>query len=164
MADSDSGPTTFPIDESNVLIWNDRTNLEGLLFQGIAYGVHAVVFVCAINGLFSKWPPTKKNWILAAYAFLMFSLGTFMVGANAQVCVSMFVDNRNFIAGPSEWIAENYAMTANAFGNAVYIIANFFADTLLLYRVYVVWNKNPLVMVFPTLLFCASTGKFINFR
>jgi hypothetical protein len=162
MAAYPSNAMTFPTTESRLMIWNDRTNLEGLLLQGIAYGVHLVVFVCTLQGLFFCRRfnvSTGKACFLAAYTLFMFMIGTFMVGANAQVCVSMFVDNRDFIAGPSAWIAANFSITANTFGDIAYILGNFAADALLLYRTLVVWNKNVYVLVGPLLLFLASTGE-----
>jgi hypothetical protein len=166
MAGYPSNATTFPTTESRLMIWNDRTNLEGLLLQGIAYGVHLVVFVCTLQGLFFCRRfnvSTGKACFLAAYTFFMFMIGTFMVGANAQVCVSMFVDNRDFIAGPSAWIAANFSITANTFGDIAYILGNFAADALLLYRMFVLWDKNVYVLVGPLLLFLASTGELRSF-
>jgi hypothetical protein len=166
MAGYPSNATTFPTMESSLMIWNDRTNLEGLLLQGIAYGVHLVVFVCTLQGLYFSRRfniLTSKACFLAVYTFFMFMIGTFMVGANAQVCVSMFVDNRDFIAGPSAWIAANFSITANTFGDIAYILGNFAADALLLYRMFVVWDKNVYVLVGPLLLFLASTGELRYF-
>lgn len=165
MADS-SNATTFPTNEPRLLLWDDRTNLEGLLLQGIVYGIHAVVFVGAMNGLlFSRRARSSalKTWLLALYTFFMFAIGTFMVGANTQVCISMFVDNRSFIAGPSAWIADNFSLTANTFGNIAYVLGLFAADALLLYRTFIVWNKNVCVMIGPGLLFLASSSSFSSF-
>jgi hypothetical protein len=169
MADSSSNATatTFPTDEPSLSLWNDRTNLEGLLLQGIVYGIHVIVFVAAMNGLLFSHRGARssalKRWLLAAYTFFMFAIGTFMVGANMQVCVSMFVDNRNFIEGPSAWIAANFSLTANTFGNVAYVLGLFAADALLLYRAFIVWNKNVYVMIGPGLLFLASSSAYSPF-
>jgi hypothetical protein len=56
---------------------------------------------------------------------------TFMLGANINVCVEMFVNNRTYDGGPSAWIQDNYSMVANQFGNAAFVVGNFLADSVL---------------------------------
>ena len=43
----------------------------------------------------------------------------------------MFVENRMYPSGPSMFLNDHYDDPINVLGNAGYIIANFFADALL---------------------------------
>ena len=59
----------------------------------------------------------------------MFVTGTVNFACNTRVTQLMFIDNRGFPGGPMAWFFANYPM--NTAGNAGYVVANFFADALL---------------------------------
>ena len=58
-------------------------------------------------------------------------MGTVNLACNTRMTQLMFIDNRAFPGGPNAWFNANYSNGVNTAGNASYIIANFFADSLL---------------------------------
>ena len=78
---------------------------------------------------------TANSWWLVAFIFIMFATGTLNFACNTRMTQLMFINKRAFPGGPMAWFFTNYAITVNTAGNSAYIIANFFADALLVSRV-----------------------------
>ena len=74
---------------------------------------------------------SKNSWFLVAFVLVMFVTGTVNFACNTRMTQLMFINNRGFPGGPMAWFFTNYAMDTNTAGNAGYVIANFFADALL---------------------------------
>ncbi|KAI0749659.1 hypothetical protein C8Q80DRAFT_1101643 [Daedaleopsis nitida] len=137
----------------------ERSSLDGAVIGGIAYGVHVAVFAECLWRIYPRSfkRGTANDWYLVAFTIIMFAMGTLNFACNTRMTELMFIDNRAFPGGPMAWFITNYADGVNTAGNAGYIIANFFADGLLLWRCYVVWN-TVWILVFPLLVFMASTA------
>jgi len=74
-----------------------------------------------------------------------------------------YIDNREFPGvagalppGPIGWSLLMYAKPLVIVPNACFIIANWMADGLLMYRCYVIYNMQRWVMIFPIVLYLAS--------
>jgi hypothetical protein len=66
--------------EPALMLSNDRTNLEGLALQGIAYGAHLLVFCLAAAALLRPGAMVthaspRRRAALLLYIFVMFSIG-----------------------------------------------------------------------------------------
>jgi len=125
---------------------------------GVAYGLHLAVF--SISLFFVLKAPTmgKTSWLFALLLFGFFALGTIQLAAQVKFGELVWIDYRNFPGGPVAWYKGHYDNVFNTLEFAGFISANFLADAVLLYRMFVVWDRNLVVMVFPLLAFTASTS------
>ncbi|KAI9066255.1 hypothetical protein FKP32DRAFT_1674001 [Trametes sanguinea] len=154
-----------PPGESPADLWLERSNLVGAVLGGVAYGIHVAVFAECLYRI-PPWPKSSRrrdpsrSWFLFAYVFVLFLMGTLNLAGNTKMTQLMFIDNRAYPGGPSAWFFDNYDNPNNTAGNASYIIANFFADGLLLWRTYRVWNSIWIIL-FPFIVFLGSTAMSI---
>ncbi|KAI0649022.1 hypothetical protein C8Q79DRAFT_1007597 [Trametes meyenii] len=156
-----------PPGESPSDLWLERSNLVGAVLGGVAYGVHVAV---AANCLYvitpwrrrpsGKQPSSMRSTFLVAYVCVLFIMGTINLACNTKLAQLMFIDNRAYPGGPNAWFFANYSLSVNTAGNGSYIIANFFADGLLLWRTYVVWN-SIWIAAFPSVVYLGSTAMSI---
>ncbi|KAL1708964.1 hypothetical protein EV121DRAFT_253474 [Schizophyllum commune] len=150
-----------PSDEPPELMLADRTNFIGAILCGSAWGVLLTVAFMTVQALLASlrsnphWSRTAMP--LLAFVVIIVACGTLNFAGNTDISRRMFVENRMYPGGPSMFLNDHYDDPMNVLGNAGYIIANFFADALLLYRCYVVWAKRWWIIVIPGCVFIAST-------
>jgi len=82
-------------------------------------------------------------------------------------------------SGPLAFINEQEALSVDTIGNSAGLVITFLVDSLLvringftqeeilnsalqIYRCWIVWNSNYYVIVLPTLMLIASTGKLVS--
>ena len=95
-------------------------------------GVHVAVFAeCLYHVLHRNTNGSKRKWLLVGFIWIMFAMGTVNLARTTRMTQLMFIDNRASPGGPNAWFTANYSNGVNTAGNAAYIIANFFADSLL---------------------------------
>ncbi|KAH8104315.1 hypothetical protein DFH11DRAFT_1519658 [Phellopilus nigrolimitatus] len=153
----DSNTSFAPPGESAADLWLERSNFSGSLLGGVAYGVHLSIFVATTYWMTHARSRSKISWPFLAFACTMLALGTIQVGCNTKFDEMMFIDDRNIPGGPDAWLETMYDVPVDDLGNTAYIVANFLADGVLLYRLFVVWN-NYFVVVIPFLTYLASTA------
>ncbi|KAL1679934.1 hypothetical protein EV122DRAFT_263237 [Schizophyllum commune] len=150
-----------PSDEPPELMLADRTNFIGAILCGGAWGILLTVAFMTVQALLASlrsnphWSRTAMP--LLAFVVIIVACGTLNFAGNTDISRRMFVENRMYPGGPSMFLNDHYDDPMNVLGNAGYIIANFFADALLLYRCYVVWAKRWWIIVIPGCVFIAST-------
>ncbi|KAI4526375.1 hypothetical protein K525DRAFT_259368 [Schizophyllum commune Loenen D] len=150
-----------PSDEPPELMLADRTNFIGAILCGSAWGVLLTVTFMTVQALLASlrsnphWSRTAMP--LLAFVVIIVACGTLNFAGNTAISRRMFVENRMYPGGPSMFLDDHYDDPMNVLGNAGYIIANFFADALLLFRCYVVWAKRWWIIVIPGCVFIAST-------
>ncbi|KAI0317269.1 hypothetical protein OF83DRAFT_1244027 [Amylostereum chailletii] len=91
-----------------------------------------------------------------AYVCAMFSLGTIAIFTHLKWVQTFMIDNRNFPGGPLAYDAKFYANDLNVTGVVCYFIMNWLADGLLLYRLFIIWERKLLIVAFPLLMFLTS--------
>ncbi|KAL1688297.1 hypothetical protein GGG16DRAFT_60235 [Schizophyllum commune] len=159
---ADNAKSYTPIDEDPTLMMMDRTNFIGAVLGGGAWGVLLTVSFLTVQALIaymSSKSQASRNFAipLLAFVFLIFACGTINYAANTDISRRMFVENRLYPDGPSAYLMEHYDDKINVLGNASYVVANFLADALLLYRCYVVWAKRWWIIIIPACVYIAST-------
>jgi len=104
------------------------------------------------------WPqhPRRRNPLLALYTFVLFSLGTVFVAMNTNLEVLSFIDNREFPGGPETYSLSKYSSALAVTPNAAFILANWMADGLLLFRCKVIWDGHYWILVLPVLMYLGS--------
>jgi len=97
-------------------------------------------------------------WFFGLLLFVFLALGTIQVAAQVKFGELIWIDYRGFPGGPVAWYHGHYNNVFNTLEFAGFISANFLADAVLLYRMFVVWDRNVFVMIFPVLALMASTS------
>ncbi|KAJ7796525.1 hypothetical protein B0H14DRAFT_3157974 [Mycena olivaceomarginata] len=108
------------------------------------YGIYLVLFCICIYILLNR-PRNPGNTILLVTAIALFTLAT------VQAVINLVLG-----AADVDGIDLPYDQLVVA-TSVVYVVNNFIADGLVIYRCYVVWNNNILVTIPPTLMLIAAT-------
>jgi len=158
MSNSTVISTNYAPNESAADIFIERTNFVGAVLAGWAHGIYCVLyFMCLYYFMHGKtW--RKAPWGLIAYVTSLMTCATVFVGANTKWAEEMFIDDRNYPGGPIGFYLLDYTTQMIVLGNVAYLLLNFLSDACILYRCYLIWNFNWVVMILPTLMFLGSTA------
>ncbi|KAF8178484.1 hypothetical protein BJ912DRAFT_1063133 [Pholiota molesta] len=124
----------------------------------LLYGITLVVYSTCVYVLFQRREERLRSttWILFCTATLQFILSTIYVAFALRLLIEGFiwaVDTPEGTLG--YWI--NPSIRAQVVSKAVYITNSIVGDSVLVWRVYVVWGKNLYACVLPMLLVCGTT-------
>jgi hypothetical protein len=132
------------------------SELIGALFEAVGYGIYLMVTPRVLNVLIRKKHMGKAQRIyFLTTTVLLFVFAT----------VHIFVDlTRAMVAFTSQMSVPNYAERYfanvntgwNISKNASYTSATIVADTLLVYRTFIVWGRNYWIALVPTLILMAD--------
>ncbi|KAF8980167.1 hypothetical protein BDQ17DRAFT_1517461 [Cyathus striatus] len=150
--------------ESKQTLFVERTWLQGAIISSVAYGMVFTLFVLCFNLLVRSHARTTKDHrdrtALVAYICIMFVLGTSFIGSLAEVTQQSFIDDSEYPGGPSAYESDMYWIPISEFGNACYTLANWCADSLLVWRCFVIYRSSSLpvwlYMALPCMLLTAS--------
>ncbi|KIJ53319.1 hypothetical protein M422DRAFT_43020 [Sphaerobolus stellatus SS14] len=143
----------------------ERSLYIGNAFGLILYGVlicltfHSIFLLNASTDVSQRRVRRAYTW----YSIIVLVLIAIALMANVLMGQLMWIEHRNFpSSGPSSsggpvgyWNA-NGNIWFNIFGSAADILADFMSNALLLYRCYIVWNRNWLIITFPLLVYLAN--------
>jgi len=109
------------------------------------------------NLILSLPPSTRKGRDVYMYiGGLILALVTIVVLTDAIFLEFMWIDHRNGPGGPLGYLQANSSIWWQTLGTAANQVSNFIGDGLLMYRCFVIYNNNPLVIVFPVILYLGS--------
>ncbi|KAF9465120.1 hypothetical protein BDZ94DRAFT_1296643 [Collybia nuda] len=142
--------------EPPFMIVLEKEDFVGMHLADMLYGISALLFFQCMAQLL--WPKRgrDRNLILAGYTFLLFSLGTVFTGMNINVAILGFIENRNFPGGPEAYSSFTQSSALGVIPNAAFILSNWMADALMLWRCKVIWNGKLWVLIFPCIMYLAS--------
>ncbi|KAF4615834.1 hypothetical protein D9613_012372 [Agrocybe pediades] len=143
--------------EPNALIWMERF-LHAAVSIGDRprTGIHATIFaICTYYVVKAK----KISWPVQIYITLLFILSSANTAINIHNTQLAWIDERNYPGGPGLFIgtANVLIVKGDAAGDAAANIITFMVDSLLIYRCYIIWNSNWMVVVIPIMALIAST-------
>ncbi|KAL5526074.1 hypothetical protein ACEPAG_7412 [Sanghuangporus baumii] len=153
-----------PPGESGSDLWEERSNFAGVVLSSVAYGIHLTIYLFVLHHLV-KYPTQRAgassvrariSWGLVAYITWNFILGTFGIAAESKFNEMTFIDDRNFPGGPNGFVSAEYGNFINIFGTVAYVILNWFADGLVIYRFWLIYNFNYWIALIPCLLLLGS--------
>jgi len=151
-----------PTGETAAELWVERSNFDGNLITGVGYGVLFTISVQTLT-LFLKLPRAKVPWSLVAYVFAMWTLATVGLAGTAKFNQMVFVDDRDFPGGPNAFTGAFYSTWVNMLSFAAYIVMNWMASALVLWRFTMFWGNNLWLSLFPGLMFLGSIASSILF-
>ncbi|KAG7097043.1 hypothetical protein E1B28_004434 [Marasmius oreades] len=130
----------------------EHYDFAGIQLSEILYGITIVLFFRCMLALLRPRNGRKPSYLLALYTFVLFGLGTIFTALNGRLLQLSFIDNRAFEGGPEAYWLSIYSTSMPLTANTVFIIANWLADGLLLFRCKVVWQEKYWILAFPVLL------------
>jgi len=129
-----------------------------VVIVGMAYGVHATLFFTCLLAL---WAQRKQKpryvAVFLTYICLHFVLGTLGIIGDTRRNEMMFVDDRAYPGGPiGAYKKLVFRFPIPYMGEVVYFLTAWLQDFLLIYRCFLFYGNNLLVIVVPTLLCVVS--------
>ncbi|KZV85551.1 hypothetical protein EXIGLDRAFT_254144 [Exidia glandulosa HHB12029] len=155
--DATNSTSYAPPGEGPAELFIERTNFNGVTIGTFLYGVHFTLFLIALHYFLSGKQWNRVQWGMVTYVVLLFSAASVYTGSNIKWGEQMFIDDRNYPGGPLGFYFNAFNTPMIILGNSAFIVTNFLADSLVLYRTWIVWQRNFLVLAFPLLIFAGST-------
>jgi hypothetical protein len=116
----------------------------GTVLEGVFYGVYCVIFTQYIN-ITNKRGTSRLKYPL----IILFALCTCFISAdfaNEFIIIFRFTSQRGQLASSSLTVATD----------ALYCFIDFISQGILIYRCWVMWDRNPLFIVVPSILAITS--------
>ncbi|KAF8522869.1 hypothetical protein JB92DRAFT_2886584 [Gautieria morchelliformis] len=147
-------------------LWLERSRFNGMLLGSVSYGMFLTLTIEATLALLrqrrkKRTPLKSTSTALLGYLAITFALATIGFGGNAKYTQMIWIDLRDASGGPPLLIQLELDHWINRMALASYYIMEEIMDVLLLYRCFVIWNKNPIVIIFMTTLFLATVAMAI---
>lgn len=125
-----------PTDESSADLFADSLNLVATTtIEGTAYGIMFTLYIICVHFLRRKLGNRKdkdsRTWFFLVYTSCMFILGTLYTVSSARTIQLAYVNHRLFDAGPAAYDILIFSEPINILGIVSYVIANWFADALI---------------------------------
>ncbi|KAF5342598.1 hypothetical protein D9611_002007 [Ephemerocybe angulata] len=135
-------------------LWMERSNLIGLVIAAAAWGVLFTIFVqCIVQLRKTGSSRERHSWALMAYSCLLFTFATLGFVGNTRFIQMTYIDYRNYPGGPNAFGFEQYTLPINMLGLVCYVMMNWFADGLMLYRFMVIYQYKFVLLVLPALIY-----------
>jgi len=152
------------------LYFAEKANFAGILIGGILYGVVIVLFFQCMGVLLSSSYRTRGGvrWGLVVYTTVTFSFVTIFTALNLDIQSISYIDDREFPGndalppGPLGYQYLIYSKPISIAANLMFLLNNWLADGLLLYRCYIFYAKKFWVVAFPCLVYLASLAMGIT--
>ncbi|KAF9533546.1 hypothetical protein CPB83DRAFT_480564 [Crepidotus variabilis] len=131
----------------------DQANLVALWVEAILYGAFLILFGASIYVLLFLKRASWLNKMMALVSVLMFALITAHIVCDVVRAMRAFTQSSNAmdfygdIAEPSEWAKT-----------IIYTLLSLLGDAMVVFRCWIVWGGNPLVMVIPCTLLLLSVA------
>ncbi|EJD46594.1 hypothetical protein AURDEDRAFT_164417 [Auricularia subglabra TFB-10046 SS5] len=146
-----------PANETAADIWYEVCNLDGAMVVAVAYGVHATLFFCCLGAL---WEQRKKlplqTYAYIVYICLQFAFGTIAFACNARFNEMLFITDRDYPGGPNAFFVDFQSHWAVYVGYVFYICMAWLQDILLIWRLFIFWERKHYMLVVPGSLFIVS--------
>ncbi|KDR85985.1 hypothetical protein GALMADRAFT_52215 [Galerina marginata CBS 339.88] len=130
----------------------------GNYMSGILYGVELVMYFMTLQGLFRKGNhnSAKGRRFFAIYSTILLLLLTIDISVNAVWGEQMWITFRDGPGGVPGFIVTQSSVWYQTLGSTSVVAMIFMGDALLLYRLFVIYGSNYLVIAFPALAYLAA--------
>ncbi|KAF8056577.1 hypothetical protein FPV67DRAFT_642566 [Lyophyllum atratum] len=136
----------------------ERSCFHGTLIATLAYGALLMLYTQLTQVLLSRPKRGRMYWAIVFYSSILFCLATLAVAGMLKYAELTFVDNREYPGGPLAYYSSHLSNHIHTMGQICTTLVPWIGDILMLYRLYVVWNANRLIVVFPALLYVSRVA------
>ncbi|KZV92307.1 hypothetical protein EXIGLDRAFT_675324, partial [Exidia glandulosa HHB12029] len=121
-------------------------------------GMHVLLFARCVYAMTRNWTNMANYQWTLPFIVGLFITGTLNVSFGIKYSEMIWIDQRNFPGGPNAYVASSFSDPINVACSAGYVVGTFLADGFVLWRCFVIWNRNYVVLVFPTLMYLGSVA------
>ncbi|OCH85074.1 hypothetical protein OBBRIDRAFT_785392 [Obba rivulosa] len=126
--------------------------------SGILYGVELSLYYMTVYSVF-KMPRSerrKSDRFFVIYSTALLILLTIDISTNAVWGQQMWITFRGRPGGVPAFIAREESVWYETLGTAASIVLIFLGDALLVFRCYVIWSSNFLIILLPTIIYLVN--------
>ncbi|KAG5725222.1 hypothetical protein E4T56_gene10131 [Termitomyces sp. T112] len=139
----------------------DRSLFNGLLVSTLAYGALIMLYSQLTQVLFFRPKRGKMYGAIVIYSTLLFCLATIAMAGALKFAETIFIDHRTDPEGPHNFWNGHLTDKYHILSQVCVTLLPWIGDIMMLYRLYVVWNSNRLIIVFPSLLYISRVAMSI---
>ncbi|KAJ3476308.1 hypothetical protein NLI96_g11250 [Meripilus lineatus] len=148
-----------PPGETAAELWLERSYFVGGFLAAVAYGIHCSIFGACAYFLLHDTNPQKRseNYKLLCFVSFIWAVATINLGTGIKWNQMMWIDDRNYPGGPLGFLFGEFSLPVNTLGSTSYVVNNCLTDLMVLYRCFVIWGNNYLIVLIPFLAIVTST-------
>ncbi|KAH6899457.1 hypothetical protein BKA70DRAFT_1115407 [Coprinopsis sp. MPI-PUGE-AT-0042] len=146
---------------SDVDLLTERSNLNGLIIAGVAYGMVFTLFAQCVAMIASGSRHWKARWVMY-YTIALFVAATIGFAGNTLFVQMTYIDYRNIPGGPNMFTLTYFGHPVNMVANCAYVFISWIADGLLLYRFAVICKFTVLSMALPAAVYLSIIAMSIS--
>lgn len=128
---------SYTPDESAAQLFAEQAWLAGALITGTGYGIVMALFWLCFRALWNrlkcKDPSRGRNLFFLLYVCAQFVFGSLFLASNSKFTQLAFINYRGFPGGPSAYEQQMFSIGVDEIGNVSYVLANWLADSLLVW-------------------------------
>ncbi|KAI0336217.1 hypothetical protein GY45DRAFT_1316329 [Cubamyces sp. BRFM 1775] len=133
-----------------------ESKLVSIFVQSILYGNYVTLFVVTTRALLKRRSAGQAMWNkMMLVSALIFVIATMHIATNFSRIILAFIVHADAPGGPAAFFNELSNFT-QMFGSTLYVLQTLLGDAMVLYRCYLVWERQWIVVVFPCILLMGS--------
>ncbi|KZP26918.1 hypothetical protein FIBSPDRAFT_1040419 [Athelia psychrophila] len=138
-------------------LWAERSIFIGKALACVPYGMLVLLYLqCADALLHKKHVAHARKYALFAYSSFILVLATLAIGLAIRWGEMVFVDDRNYPGGPAIFYNAFDSYWVPIASNSCFVVLNLAANAMLIYRYFVIWQRNWWCLVAPGLTFLTA--------
>ncbi|EJD43614.1 hypothetical protein AURDEDRAFT_152478 [Auricularia subglabra TFB-10046 SS5] len=136
-----------------------RQSFAAAIVACVGYGLYVVLAGISIHFLLQRKVRARGQWVLLCYTvtMLLVSIVYFVCG-----CKWSEVEFVEGVASPAEFASLLSSSVLSVTKNTATVVNIFLADSLILYRTWIIWNRNHLCMLVPCIVYLGSIASGIG--
>ncbi|KAJ3526251.1 hypothetical protein NM688_g8282 [Phlebia brevispora] len=134
-----------------------KAELIGTCMEMIGYGAYLIIFIECVRVLYKKYQRGRSAGYLWIVAGTIFCLCTSHLIIDIVRIMAAFTGNMGTPNAPAAYYGDVNSPLDVA-KTAVYCTVTLISDALIVYRLFLVWNRNYFIAVVPALAFFADIG------
>ncbi|KAI0349771.1 hypothetical protein OH77DRAFT_1166748 [Trametes cingulata] len=123
--------------------------------NAILYGVELTLYFMTLRQVAQTRRRTKQDKFLVVFSTALLVLNTIYWTTQSYFGQQMWVVHADYPGGMDAYLNDNVAVWYQTWGSAAVMISQLMADVLLMFRLTVIWDNNPIVIV-PALIWFGS--------
>ncbi|KAL7283424.1 hypothetical protein ACG7TL_002854 [Trametes sanguinea] len=128
----------YATSESPIVLWNEQAINAAVYIGAIAWGLHISTFFQSTSAILQSG---KSSWRWLPFSFILFAMASINICCSISFNELAWIDERNYPGGPLAFIVEQSSRPINTASIATSVVTLFLANSFLVYRTHVLWNK-----------------------
>ncbi|KAF5380111.1 hypothetical protein D9615_006242 [Tricholomella constricta] len=139
----------------------ERSVFNGTIVASLAYGALVMLYAQLTQVLLSRPKRGKMYWAIVGYSTLLFLFATIAIGGMLKFAETIFIENRTYEGGPVGFYIDHLTNQIHVMSQVSITLVPWIGDILMLYRLFVIWNSNWLIVTLPALVYFARISMSI---